>query len=581
MTAFIRMIPLRSIHNAATTVILFKKIQSFINLILLFIISILDGLSIASIIPFLGVILNESSGSIELNAVSKIVFDLFLFFSVPITVGGIAAIIAILFFMKAFMKLFARWRVATLQNAYEDSLQQRIFHSTLRAELPFIYKMSQGNYANTFTEQATKAAGLIPLSADIIVGLLTVGVYIVFLIYISPQLALITIGICVIFFLPIQGISRRGYTYGQKYLKDNQALLSFLLEIKQGIKFVKSLGEIDGIIAKRFDELRGPLLISRLRTHFFANSLMIWAEPLGILLMMLIIVLGHHVFHISSVVILFFSLIIIRLIPVVNIIFSRWLDVLAFLPSMDSVQQYIRSAETNREYWGGTRSPGRVKSIRFSSVSFSHNVKPILQNASFTINEHELVFLFGPSGVGKSTILDLLLGFYSPQKGEIIVNDEPMSSLDMIEWRKCISYIPQDNFFFNDSIVRNLCIRLGEVNLTSAQESAHLVGADEFIQRRDQGYSAFIGEGGSNFSGGQRQRLALSRGLTPLPQLLIVDEPTNALDSGSAQNILGVIRGLQGKATVLFVTHDRSLLRSGDKIISFEHGITESVYGEH
>lgn len=222
----------------------------------------------------------------------------------------------------------------------------------------------------------------------------------------------------------------------------------------------------------------------------------------------------------------------------------------------------------------GAVAPKKLKGeIIFNNVSFAyHKSNYILENVSFKASAGEKIALVGKSGVGKTTIIDLLLGFYFPQKGEILVDGIDIKKFNLTAYRLRLGVVPQEPTLFNDSIENN--ILYGNVGKSEAEikEASRLAHAAEFIEEFPQKYKQLVGWRGVKLSIGQKQRLALSRAFLRNPDILILDEPTSALDAYSEQFIKDSLKKLMAGRTTLIIAHRLSTIREVDKILVLENG---------
>ncbi|KAL4892673.1 P-loop containing nucleoside triphosphate hydrolase protein [Aspergillus ambiguus] len=213
--------------------------------------------------------------------------------------------------------------------------------------------------------------------------------------------------------------------------------------------------------------------------------------------------------------------------------------------------------------------------IRFENVTFGyHPERPILKNASFTIPAGQKFAIVGPSGCGKSTILRLLFRYYDVQEGRILVDGQDVRDLTLESLRKAIGVVPQDTPLFNDTIAHN--IRYGRIDATDEEvrKAAQRARIDELIEKLPEGYKTAVGERGMMISGGEKQRLAISRLLLKDPELLFFDEATSALDTYTEQALLQNINSiLKEKArTSVFVAHRLRTIYDSDTILVLKEG---------
>lgn len=212
--------------------------------------------------------------------------------------------------------------------------------------------------------------------------------------------------------------------------------------------------------------------------------------------------------------------------------------------------------------------------IEFSHVSFGYPTgKPILQNISFHIQPGERVALVGASGAGKSTIARLLIRLYDPQQGVVRIDGIEVGRYQRTGLRREIGVVLQDSILFGTSIRENIGYGSPDATIEDIQAAALLVHADEFIRNLPDGFDTVLGESGGNLSGGQRQRLCLARALLRKSSILILDEPTSAVDAQSQALIRDAIDNLHGGKTVLVIAHQFHTIRNFDRILVLKQGV--------
>ena len=224
-------------------------------------------------------------------------------------------------------------------------------------------------------------------------------------------------------------------------------------------------------------------------------------------------------------------------------------------------------------------SPAFTRSIVFTNLKFGYGDKILLNCPDIEVKAKNLTVFIGPSGAGKTTIVDLITGLLRPQEGDVWVDDHPLGELDLGVWRKMLGYVPQEPVLFNDSIRANIVLgdtHLGDVAIENALRSA---GLWETVSQLPEGMDAQVGERGARFSGGQRQRLALARALVRTPQLLILDEATSSLDIQSEEAVLDTIRGLRGEITMLAISHRSNFSQIADTVYEVRDGEITLVKG--
>jgi ATP-binding cassette subfamily C protein len=211
----------------------------------------------------------------------------------------------------------------------------------------------------------------------------------------------------------------------------------------------------------------------------------------------------------------------------------------------------------------------------FDKVSFAHSGADEavgIADLSLTIAPGEFVAVTGPSGAGKTTFADLLVGLIHPRSGTVSVGGRKIEGTSLSAWRSNLAYVAQDPYLFHDTVRRNLAWSSPDASEEDMRAALHLVGADVLVDRFPDGLDTVVGERGTLVSGGERQRLALARALLRRPRLLVLDEATNALDVDSESGILEALRTLTPRPTLVLIAHRSDGFAACDRILRLEKG---------
>nr|WP_286693530.1 ABC transporter ATP-binding protein [Paracoccus sp. SCN 68-21] len=239
----------------------------------------------------------------------------------------------------------------------------------------------------------------------------------------------------------------------------------------------------------------------------------------------------------------------------------------------DRVFDLLDQVPTVRDRPGAVAAPAFLGTVRFNDVGFAYGGgAPVLSGLDLTIPAGQRVAVTGPSGIGKSTLLTLLLRLRDPVTGSITIDGTDIGAVTLASLRGQISFVAQEPLLFSTTIAENIALGAGDVTRAQIEEAARLADAHGFIAALPQGYDTLVAERGANFSAGQRQRLAIARAaLRPAP-LLLLDEPTAGLDSTSEDAVARAIDALSQGRTTLMVTHNLSLAARMDRIILLSDG---------
>jgi ATP-binding cassette subfamily B protein len=219
--------------------------------------------------------------------------------------------------------------------------------------------------------------------------------------------------------------------------------------------------------------------------------------------------------------------------------------------------------------------PVRGSSVRFESLEFhypSRPQRPALHNFSLDVQPGQTVAIVGPSGAGKSTVFSLLLRFYDPQTGRIVLDGVPTTALSLEALRQRVGIVPQDAVIFSSSALENIRYGRPDASDDAVRAAAHAAFAHEFIEALPQGYDTFLGERGVRLSGGQRQRIAIARAMLKNPPLLLLDEATSALDAESERMVQAALESAMRDRTTLVIAHRLATVQKADRIVVLDQG---------
>ncbi len=249
---------------------------------------------------------------------------------------------------------------------------------------------------------------------------------------------------------------------------------------------------------------------------------------------------------------------------------------------MASVERVDALLAADQEEQGGKKIAGFHRDIRFDDVTFMYpeGTVPVLQNLKLEIRRGEVIAVVGRSGVGKSTLVDLIPRFIKPSAGSITLDGVDINSVDVHSLRDLIGVVSQDVILFNDSVRENIVFGRRDANDDEICEAARLSFAEEFIKELPEQYQTVIGERGTKLSGGQRQRLAIARAILKNPPILILDEATSALDSVSEGLVQRALETLMKDRTTIVIAHRLSTVRNADRIVVLDSGRIRAI-GSH
>ena len=319
------------------------------------------------------------------------------------------------------------------------------------------------------------------------------------------------------------------------------------------------------------------------RTPIFANSARYFVEPLafgGLVLAVLVLAARGRDFSDILPNLGVMALAGYRLLPSLQLVYAQLTQVSTMRHAVNEVYDEFVAAETDRSV-AAVISADPVpfaNPLRWNTAITLHEVsfhypglsRPAVEGLSLIIPKNTSVGVIGPTGSGKSTLVDLLLGLYYPTSGEILIDGERLTPVNAPAWQASIGYVPQDIFLIDDTIARNIAFGLPDEKIDPARlrEACAMAQILDFIELElPDGFQSKVGERGIRLSGGQRQRIGLARALYHRPSLLILDEATSALDVATEAKLLEAIGSLTGKLTMVVAAHRPSAVANCDQVI--------------
>ncbi len=249
------------------------------------------------------------------------------------------------------------------------------------------------------------------------------------------------------------------------------------------------------------------------------------------------------------------------------------------LAAADRIYEILDSEKEANKYEKNHNYPDIKEdklAVAFKNVSFSYKAdntrKLVLDELNFSVKKNTKVALAGPSGGGKSTVFKLILNFYPPESGDIIIDGKSISEQNIVDIRNKLAYVPQDAYLFSGSIYENISYGKKEASKEEIIKAAEMANAHQFILGLEKGYETLVGERGAHLSGGQRQRIAIARAILKDAPILLLDEATSSLDSESEKMVQDALEKLMKGRTTLIIAHRLATIQDADKILVLKEG---------
>ena len=275
-----------------------------------------------------------------------------------------------------------------------------------------------------------------------------------------------------------------------------------------------------------------------------------------------------------------------RLIPSMQQIYAGWAGIVSYSEGLKNIVDILNLKNKRKSYKSLKILPYRLKnSFELNSINYRYKGSSSLsiEDINFKIYKGEKIGIIGKTGVGKSTLLDIIMSLLKPTQGKIFIDNTQLYNSDKLineeSWRQSISHVPQTIFLSDESIAKNIAFGIpeGEINFSKVKKVAKLASIKSFIESLTNDYDTRVGERGIMLSGGQRQRIGIARALYRDASLLILDEATSALDSITEKKILENIFYYRKNLTIIMVAHRLSTLSVCDRIINLERGKIKEI----
>lgn len=534
------------------------------------IVSVLEGMNVALLIPLLENL--NSSDQQGAHWISRGFAVLFSTFGIPFGLKTVLLSLSITIIGINALKYMRAVLMAKTREGFVVWIRSTHMNNLLHADMSYFHQARLGALSDTLGIQAYRAGSTLGLLAEILASSGMLIAYLVAAFLITPVLAAIAFGMLAIVTLSMQFYINKAKTIGADRTTRENAMQVTTMETLTGIQLIKSF---------RLESPRGGEY--KFRAEQVGETLVQIAKHTGQMeaiqelvlfgLIGAIVFVGVSVLNLGLPVIVTFLFILYRLMPKVGSLNRSRQSMANAMASLHNITEAMDETSKPTVVSGEIRFTGLKEAIKFEDIEFSYDgSNQVLQKTNYTIEKGKMTAIAGASGAGKSTLINLILRFYDPTGGRILIDGTDLRELDLESWRKSIAVVAQDVFLFNETVIYNLAVGNPDCSKEDIIDAAKRAYAHEFILQLPEGYDTRIGDRGWNLSGGQRQRLALARAILTEPEILILDEATSSLDSESEQLIQRYLNDIRGTCTIVVVAHRLSTIQSADKIVVLQDG---------
>jgi subfamily B ATP-binding cassette protein MsbA len=409
--------------------------------------------------------------------------------------------------------------------------------------------------------------------ADMLIDLCMVLIFGVLILAISLKLALV----CAVFFLFVSLVNmivtRRVKRLGEEAVEANRVFTHRMVELFNGLRVVRLFGR-EAFEQDRFDNTSRSVRETFFRVDRLSSLVPALSEVLAAIFFVSLLVIATMKNPAEFGATLVFLVILYRMQTRIKSLDHQRVALEGLAGSVEDVRSLLDSTGKPLLRSGDKRLTSLTPGIRFEDVSLSYDTATdhALKDVSLSICTGETTALVGSSGAGKSSIASLICRLYDPTSGIVTVGDCDLRDLDLAWWRSRIAVVSQDVHLFNTSVAENISYGKPGAGRKDVLEAAKRAQASQFIETLPQGYETNLGERGLRLSGGQRQRIALARALIRDPEILILDEATNALDLISEHLVQDALEVFAAGRTVIIIAHRISTIENADQVIVLDAG---------
>lgn len=487
------------------------------------------------------------------------------------------------------ISMFTTWSIFKFTYAREYSLSTRIFkHYLAQPYLFFLNRNTSELSKNVLSEVITIINRAFIPAMQLIAKSIIAGLILLLLLIIDPVLAFVLGGILGGAYIGIYvKVRRKLAAISKRCLSDNQKKYKIVTEALQGIKDIKLLGR-EQYFLDQFDiyakQHADDGAVSNIIAHIPRYALETIAFG-GVLILILYLLMSHQNMADAMPLLAVYAFASLRLMPALQQIFTSIAFMKVSKDALNILTMDLKDEQNTQQLLRLNAVP--IQPLSFNqgiavhqlNFSYPNTTKPVIQDLTMEIKAYSTVGFVGMTGAGKTTLVDILLGLLRATSGQILIDGQPLTVVNLSSWQHKIGYVPQAIFLADETITQNIAFGVApsEIDHAAILRAAKMANIHQFItQELPQGYQTIVGDRGIRLSGGQRQRIGIARALYHDPQILVMDEATNALDNMTESIIMDAMTTLAQTKTMIIVAHKLSTLKECDQIYVFANGTLQT-----
>lgn len=547
--------------------------RTVLMLLSLLLAGVVESVSLSTMLPLISAVLEDQPHSKLAVQVFGIMDTIGLQPSIP----NMLVIIVVGMTLSNLLILLGNRQVGYTVAHVATDLRIDLIKASLGSRWEYYLRQPAGALANAVATEAFRASTAYEHAANMLALAIQAAAYAIIALFVSWQAAILALLIGFVLLVAVRGLVKTSRRVGKSQTRLMRELLVYLTDTLASVKPLKAMAR-DDIADSLLRHHAGELNAALEREVMSRETLRALQEPMLAVLAATGLYAGLVIggLPLSSVMVLIF--VVVRMLGLLHKAQQRYHRMVAQESAYWAINESIDNAIADAEPVGGNCAPALKRHIVFENIHFGYGGRQVLDDVSMSFAVGSFTTMIGPSGAGKTTVLDLICSLLAPQSGRIRVDDCDLHDLDRRAWRRMIGYVTQETLLLHDSILAN--VTLGDRALTAADAERALrqVGAWQFVQECPGGLQSIVGERGAKLSGGQRQRIVIARALAHRPRLLILDEATSALDPESEADICQVLKNLTPGITVIAVSHRPAMIRIADQILEVRDGKVLAIH---
>lgn len=532
-------------------------------------VSLLEAVSVLAVAPVIDYFLGQPYGGASRVTLK---FNAFLgALGLPQTMVCVLTVFILLAAASSLLQILGRDLLLKAKYALLQDLIDGTFQDFFRARWSFFQDMKQGMLINTFLREISLVGDAFGSMSLFFANALKLALYLVVPFAVDWRVTSISLGVAAVLAAPLFLLGKVAYRQGRQNTATANEFASTIHENLTMAKLILGFANAPGSLA-RINRAYGAHRDATLKSQTLdvAIPLLYYPVGLGVMVTALLAAKSYGV-PLSDTSILFYSLF--KAVPIVGLLAAQKNSLENFFPSHEQVEDLRGRARQMLQRTGTRPHEGLRSGITLEDVTFAHpGHEPTLTGVTLTIPKGKMVTFVGESGAGKSTMIDLLMGFQEPSSGKLRIDGRELSEFDLASYRLKVGYVPQDSVLFNMTLRENLLWAHPQAAENDLSDAIRRANAEEFVRDLPQGLDTRVGDRGTRLSGGQIQRIALARALLKKPDILILDEATSALDSRSEKFIREAVESLAGATTLVVIAHRLSTIANADVIYVLSRG---------